>query len=368
MATSYPLYFRISWRIPAFIAIGLLCLGAPCLAQGDTGRDHFDQGVKLYNSNKLNDALTEFNKAHDVAPKEPTYLFWIGFIQLQQRHYQEALQPTLEGLALRPKFADGHLNLGNIYDGLKRYPEAITEFETAIRLEPNMPRLADAYYNLGSVHLKMGSKTEAVADFQKAVSLAPEDGYVQDQLGYAYQITGNYEKAVIAHQAATRLVPTNANFWLNLGLAQQGFAHKQANKNIPNTAAFGAAREAFAHALKLAPEDFAVRETYGESLYEAKRYDEAIVQFKKAAQLNPKDYAPLFNLALAQTQLKHYDLAAEAYQGVLAIDSTNVGAQAGQLNCQGTLQFQRSQFAEAAETFQKLTALKPGERGRLVQL
>ena len=361
-ATSHHLFLPVYLSILGFVALSLVCLLSPCRAFEnfeDNARDHFDQGIKLYNGNKLDNALAEFQKAHELAPKEPTSLFWIGFIYLQERHYQEALQPTLDGLILRPKFADGHLNLGNIYDGLKRYPEAITEFQTAIQLEPNMPRLADAYYNLGNVYLKMGSKPEAVTAFQKAASLAPEDGYVQDQLGYAYQITGSFEKAVTPHLAATRIVPTNANFWLNLGLAQQGLAHKQANKNVPNGVALIAAREAFQHALKLAPEDFAVRESYGESLYEAKRYDEALIQFKKAVQINPKDYAPLFNMALAQTQLKHYDLAAEAYHEVFAIDPNNVSAQVGQLNCQGTLQFQRSQYAEATLTFQKLTNIKP---------
>lgn len=331
----------------------------PAAVRDDTAREHFDLGIKNYKANKIDDALAEFQKAHELAPKEPTALFWIGFLYLQQRKYQDALQPTLDGLALRPKFADGHLNLGNIYDGLKNYPEAIKEFDTAIQLEPNMPRLADAYYNLGSVHLKVGHKSEALAAFQKAATLAPDDAYVQDQLGYAYQISGTYEKAVLAHQNATRINATTANFWLNLGLAQQGLARKQAGKGISNTGAINAARDAFAHALKLAPEDYAVRETFGEALYESKAYEESIVQFKKAAQLNPKDYAPPYNLALAYTQLKNYQAAADAYAVASEIDPNNLSAQVGRLTCLGTLQYQRAQFTEAADTFQKLTQLKP---------
>lgn len=356
-----PALHRATLSLPAIGAtmMATVLTTAPCIVHADTAREHFDLAIKHYKANKLDDALAEFQKAHDLSPKEPTSLFWIGFLYLQQRRYQDALKPTLDALALRPNFADGHLNLGNIYDGLKKYPEAIAEFENAIKLEPNMPRLADAYYNLGSVHLKMGHKAEALTSFQKAASIASDDPYVQDQLGYAYQMTGVYEKAVLAHQNATRLAATNGNFWLNLGLAQQGLARKQAGKGVSNTAALAAARDAFTHALKLAPEDYAVRETYGEVLYESRAYDEAIVQFKKAAQLNPKDYAPAFNMALAYTQLKNYQAAADAYTSVTEIDPNNLAAQQGKLNCLGTLYYQRAQFGEAAQNFQKLTQLKP---------
>ena len=275
------------------LVFALLILISPIAAYADSAREHFDQGIQLYKSNKLDDALTEFQKAHELAPKEPTALFWTGFLYLQKRNYQEALQPTLDGLALRPNFADGHINLGNIYDGLKRYADAAKEFETAIKLEPTMPRLADAYYNLGSAYLSLDRKPDAITAFQKAASLAPEDGYVQDRLGYAYQVVGTWDKAVAAHQSATRLVPANANFWLNLGLAQQNLGIRQATKYGPDSAvsktSLDASRDAFAHAVKLAPEDYAIRESYGVSLYELGRDEAAITQFKKAnANSTPK--------------------------------------------------------------------------------
>ena len=338
-----------------------LLLSAPALsAHADTAREHFDLGVKAYNSSKMDDALTEFQKAHELSPKEPTSLFWIGFIYLQQRHYQEALQPTLDAVALRPNMADGHLNLGNIYDGLKRYPEATKEFETAIKLEPKMPRLADAYYNLGSLDLKMDRKAEALAAFQKAVSIAPTDPYAQDGLGYAYQITGNYAAAISAHQAATRLKPDTASFWLNLGMAQQNVARKQLeSKNGADRAAgqalLTAAQTSLAQAQRLDPEDYTTRATYGEALYEAKRDEEASAQFRKAALLRPTELKPLYNLALAQSRLKHYEAAEEAYRGVLKIDPNNIGGLQGL----GATQYNRKQYDEAALTFQKLIALKP---------
>ena len=346
-------------RVRVGAALALLTLTTPGFAYADTAREHFDQGIQFYKSNKLDDALTEFQKAHDLAPKEPTALFWTGFIYLQKRSYQEALQPTLDAVALRPNFADGHINLGNIYDGLKRYGDAAKEFEAAIKLEPNMPRLTDAYYNLGSAYLSLDRKPDAIAAFQKAASLAPNDGYVQDRLGYAYQVTGSWDKAVVAHQSATRLVPANANFWLNLGLAQQHLGTAQSAKYGPTSAvaktSLDASRDAFAQAMKLAPDDYAIRESYGVALYELGRDEAAITQFKKAAQLNPKAYEPLYNMALAQTRLKHYAAAATAYQSVLQMTPDNLNALQGL----GGAQFQSEQYDQAAQTYQKITTLKP---------
>lgn len=347
----------------ALLTLGLICglllpVSLPARA-ADTAREHFDLGVKNYNSKKMDDALAEFQKAHELSPKEPTALFWIGFIQLQQRHYEEALQPMLDAVALRPNLADGHLNLGNIYDGLKRYPEAVKEFETAIKLEPKMPRLADAYYNLGSLDLKMGHKTEALSAFQKAVSLSPNDAYVQDGLGYAFQMSGNYMDAIPPHQAATRLEPTNPSFWLNLGLAQQSAAHKLlASKSAADHTAgktqLIAAQTSLAQAQKFAPEDYTIRAAYGETLYELERDEAAATQFTKAAQLRPADPKPLYNLGLVQSRLKHYDAAIKAYQGVLKLDPNNIGALQGL----GAAQYEQSHYADAALTFQKLTTLK----------
>ena len=355
-------------RVRSHLLLGALLLTGGLLLSthalpafaADTAQAHFDLGVKNYNSNKMEDALAEFQKAHELSPKEPTSLFWIGFIYLQQRHYQEALKPTLDAVELRPNMADGHLNLGNIYDGLKRYPDAVKEFETAIKLEPKMPRLADAYYNLGSLDLKMDRKTEALTAFQRAAILAPTDAYVQDGLGYARQITGDYAAAIPSHQAATRLMPTNASFWLNLGLAQQSAARKQlASKSGADRAAgqvlMMQAQASLAQAQKLAPEDYTICATYGETLYEMKRDEDASAQFTKAAQLRPTEYKPLYNLALAQSRLKHYEAAEEAYNGVLKIDPNNIGALQGL----GATQYNRKQYADAAQTFQKLTALKP---------
>lgn len=348
---------HLSRRLWTCLALGFVWGLAPAPAYADTAREHFDLGIKNYKSSKLDDAVTEFQKAHELSPREPTSLFWLGFIYLQERRYQDALQPTQDALQLRPNFADGHLNLGNIYDGLKRYPEAVTEFETAIQMEPNMPRLSDAYYNLGSVNLKMNRKPEAIAAFQKAASIAPNDGYVEDGLGYAYQASGDFDRAVAAHQLAVKATPANANFWLNLGLAQQSLARKQTAVANPVAArsTLTAATDSLAHAANLAPNDFAVREAYGESLYDAQQNTQAVEQFRMASRLNPKDARPLYNIGLTQTRLKHYGPAAEAFQGVLQISPNNVDALRGL----GVAQYENTQYAEAAQTYIKLTTLAP---------
>src|SRR5579871_1158431 len=164
-------------------ALGAAVLLPGWSASADEAKDHFDKGVELYKARKDSEALKEFDLALKIRPGDPTILNWIGFINLQDRNYKEAQEPLEKVVKLRPNSAEAHLNLGNVYDGLKQYPEAIREFETVARLQQSSSdpsKAADPYYNMGSVYYKMHRLPESVAAYQRAAALNPKDAYIQD--------------------------------------------------------------------------------------------------------------------------------------------------------------------------------------------
>jgi tetratricopeptide (TPR) repeat protein len=66
--------------------------------------------------------------------------------------------------SLDPKFADARLQLGILYAGDSRIPEAIAEYEEAIRIDPD---LEDAHYRLAQLY----RRTEKTAEARKELAL-----------------------------------------------------------------------------------------------------------------------------------------------------------------------------------------------------
>jgi predicted Zn-dependent protease len=68
-----------------------------------------------------------------------------------------------KSLALDPRSADTHLQLGILYAAQRREQDAISEFDAAIRLKPDAP---DAHYHLAQAYFRTGNKERAQAELQ----------------------------------------------------------------------------------------------------------------------------------------------------------------------------------------------------------
>jgi len=161
-------------------------------------------GMALYARGNYDDAVKSLLRGADLNPSDPDcYLFlskaynsspgqagevierFRRFAQLQPRnaraHYYYAMSlwkgrraedPGLDlrqieallkaSLALDPKSAEAHLQLGNLYSDQNKYAEAIPEYEKARELDPD---LADVRYRLGQAYVRTGAKERAQEEF-----------------------------------------------------------------------------------------------------------------------------------------------------------------------------------------------------------
>ena len=71
-------------------------------------------------------------------------------------------------IKLSPKNVYAHFNKGNAYMLQGDYTSAISCYNTAIELKPD---LGEAYYNRGLMYLRMGNKAPGIADLSKAGEL-----------------------------------------------------------------------------------------------------------------------------------------------------------------------------------------------------
>ena len=116
--------------------------------------------------------------------------------------------------------AISHNNLGIAYGSLGRYQEAIMEFQTALRLNPNY---AEVHYNLGNAYKSIGQYDEAVAHYYDELQINPNNADIHNNLGNALAKQGKIKEALAGFTKALLIKPNYAKAHYNMGviLAQQ---------------------------------------------------------------------------------------------------------------------------------------------------
>jgi tetratricopeptide (TPR) repeat protein len=95
----------------------------------------------------------------------------VGNVLMAANRVPEAISQYERALRVQPVFADAANNLGAAYLRAGRVAEAITCDEEALRLAPNS---ALPHYNLASALLRAGRRSEAEAEFERAYALRPD--------------------------------------------------------------------------------------------------------------------------------------------------------------------------------------------------
>lgn len=162
-------------------------------------------GMALYSLGKYDEAVKSLLRAADINPADPRCYPFLSkaydsspsqadeviqrfrrFSELQPRNAlaryyyamslwkgKRAQDPDLDlsrievllkkSIALDPKLAEAHLQLGNLYSEQKKYGNSILEYRHALELNSD---LADAHYRLGQALVRTGDKEHARAELE----------------------------------------------------------------------------------------------------------------------------------------------------------------------------------------------------------
>jgi serine/threonine-protein kinase len=127
---------------------------------------------------------------------------------------QEEARFLTAAVAIRPRSAAAHDDLGNALNRLGRDEEAIGELREALRLKPDDQL---AYNNLGAALVGAGRIGEAVGLLREAQRLDPNDPAAHVNLGNAFAQSGRFDEAVAEFRTALRLGPDAADCHANIG-------------------------------------------------------------------------------------------------------------------------------------------------------
>lgn len=208
-----------------------------------------------------------FRRGLELAPNDVELHNALGWTLFQDGRTAEAVAEYERALAVEPLHTKSHNNLALALVELGRLEEAAGHFKTSLEIEPT----AEIYSDLGFIMAQLGKPEAARADYEKALELDPNCASAHLNLAVTFVQAGSFAEAEAHYRQALPGRPTaETHNGLGYVLARQG------------------------------------------------RADEAIAEFRKAIDADPKFTPAYNNIADALAKQGKLEEAADYYERSLA--------------------------------------------------
>jgi tetratricopeptide (TPR) repeat protein len=141
-------------------------------------------------------AEESLTKALALAPGNPQAESLLGWAQMLQEKYDDALMQFQKVLMREPANALARINVGYICLKKRIFGEAIEHLSRAIRLDSDRKATLYAHFYLGLVYLERDMFEDAQTFFQKTLVLGPNLIEAYYELGRAFWFNGQKDEAV----------------------------------------------------------------------------------------------------------------------------------------------------------------------------
>jgi tetratricopeptide (TPR) repeat protein len=186
-------------------------------------------GNALDSMDKHDEAAATIKRVVDANPKDYEAAIQLGNIYRGNDKFAEAADAYTRGISamasdVKPDWRIYYYR-GVAYERSKRWPDAESDFNRALKIDPNQPQVLNY---LGYSWVDMGINLDkAMAMIKSAVDLRPNDGYIVDSLGWAYFRLGQYQQSVDTLEKAIELRPEDSTINDHLGDAYWAVGRKR---------------------------------------------------------------------------------------------------------------------------------------------
>ena len=140
-------------------------------------------------------AETALGKALELSPNDLQAVALLGWAQMHQEKYDDALLNFQRVLMKEPANALARINVGYICLKKRIFGEAIEHLSKAIRLDNDAKATLYAHYYLGLVYLEREMFEDAQTFFRKSLTLGPNLLEAYFELGRAHWLADQREDA-----------------------------------------------------------------------------------------------------------------------------------------------------------------------------
>jgi tetratricopeptide (TPR) repeat protein len=131
-----------------------------------------------------------------------------GNSRVSQNKLEAALTDYNKAVELAPNVTDPYLNRGTALEGLGRWEDAIADYNHILELDPND---AMAYNNRGNAKTGLGKWQDAIADYQKATAISPNFAFARANYALALYETNQIDKSIREMRNIVRKYPQFAD-------------------------------------------------------------------------------------------------------------------------------------------------------------
>lgn len=208
-----------------------------------------------------------------------------------------------EILKLDPHLGPAYNNLGALYFKQGQYAQAASVLEHGLKIDPKMPSAAAL---LGMTYYQMRDYAKARPRLEAAVAANPNDNNAEFLLVNTLTKLGDFQAAAVHLEKLSKRAPQNQQVWYELARVYMQLSE-----------------EALGKINQLDPNSVWAHEVSAEMMESMKNYDGAIVAWKKAEEVAPRQPGVHYKLGDLYWSLSQWDNATEQFQQEKVIDPGN---------------------------------------------
>jgi tetratricopeptide (TPR) repeat protein len=238
-----------------------------------------------------------------------------------------------------------HVQQGKDYFEKRLYVQALTEYNQAIELDP---QLARAYDGRGDVYYEQNDYKRALAEYNRAIELDPQFARAYYNSGFVYYMQKKYKLALANFNQAIKLDPQFARAYNG-----RGYTYYMQKK-------YKLALADFSQAIKLDPQFARAYNGRGDVYYEQNDYEQALIDYNRAIELDPQLARAYYNRGFVYYDQEKYKLALADFSQAIKLDPTYVSA----YNSRGDVYYEQNDYEQALIDYNRAIELDP-QRARV---
>lgn len=208
-----------------------------------------------------------------------------------------------EIIKLDPSLGPAYNNLGSLYFREGQYAKAASVLERGLKVDPRMP---SASALLGMTYFQMEEYAKARPRLEAEVAANPKDKNAEFLLVNDLTKLGDFQAAAVHLQKLAAKEPENQQIWYELAKVYMQLSE-----------------EALGQINRINPDSVWAHEVSAELMESMKNNEGAIVEWKKAEQVAPRQPGVHYKLGDLYWSLSQWDNATEQFQQEAAIDPNN---------------------------------------------
>ena len=128
--------------------------------------------LELINERRFEEAEKKCKKIESKFKDNAELLHTYGYIFFNLKKYEQAVEQWEKAVTINPQFVFALNNLGNVFSKLKKFDKAVEYLNKALKINPNF---FESYYTLSEIFFKKKDYEKSLININKALDLKPDN-------------------------------------------------------------------------------------------------------------------------------------------------------------------------------------------------